>query len=148
VADETDNIIDQLCNIMDTVSEPILKMTDEEIRAEVIDRGEDPDKIAAEVEAKTLLTIKNYKQRHLRAAQQQYENELIASKQRESKLPTSAEDRRALLRLVCRQNPELGVLTLRHRNFEELTEIDITSSLEELQELGALDELRDDQDSE
>jgi hypothetical protein len=140
VADEPNRTIDELCNVMDTVSEPILKMTDAEIRAEVIARGEDPDRVAAEVKGKVLRTVKNYRQRHLNAAQEEYERQAHASQQRRADLPTSPEERRQLLNLVCSRQPEIGsmLLTLRHRDFEELTDADVESSLEELWELGAL----------
>lgn len=148
MADESNRIVDELGNVMDTVSEPILKMTDEEIRAEVIARGQDPDKIAAEVRGKILSTIKNYKQRHLKKAQEEYERETGASQQRQPNLPDSPEKRRELLNLVCSQQPELGpmLLTFQHRDFEELTDADVESSLEELWELGALTDLPKDRD--
>lgn len=148
MADESKSIMDELCNVMDTVSEPILKMTDEEIRAEVIERGEDPDKVAAEVKDKILGTVKNYKQRHLNKAQEEYERETNASQQRRADLPDSPEARRELLNLVCSQKPELGsmLLTLQHRDFEELTDVDVESSLEELWELGALNDLPENSD--
>lgn len=148
MADESKSVMDELCNVMDTVSEPILKMTDEEIRAEVIERGEDPDKVAAEVKGKISSTIKNYKQRHLRAAQEEYERETIASQQRQAELPGSPEARRELLNLVCSRKPELSsmLLTLQHRDFEELTDGDVESSLEELSELGALNDLPESRD--
>lgn len=143
MADESKNVMDELCNVMDTVSEPILKMTDEEIRAELIERGEDPDKVASEVKGKILRTVKNYKQRHLNKAQEEYERESSASQQRQADLPNSPEARRELLNVVCSRKPEFGsmLLTLRHRDFEELTDADVESSLEELWELGALNDL-------
>lgn len=133
---------------MDTVSDPVLQMSDKEILAEAILSGEDPEETAAQVKVLLLSAVRDYRQRRLRDAQEQYERESHASRQPKVNLPSSAEERRLLLSLVCRQKPEIGnaLLTLHHRDFGELTDADVESSLEELQELGALDDLLEGRD--
>jgi hypothetical protein len=148
VPNEPRDILQELRDVMDAVSEPVLQMSDEDLLAEAIESGENPEQAASNLRALLRTSVKDYKQRHLRAAKAEYEREAYASNQCQTRLPTSAEERRALLNLVCKQNPEIGAaLTLRHRNFEVLTDADVTTSLEELQELGALDQLRKDKDS-
>jgi hypothetical protein len=148
VANEPKNIMEELCNVMDTVSDPVLQMSDTEILAEAVQSGEDPEETAAQMKALLLSAVKNYRQRRLGAAQEQYEREAHTSRQQKSNLPSSAEERRMLLSLVCRQTPEIGaaLLTLQHRDLGELTDADVESSLEELQELGALDDLHESED--
>lgn len=139
---EPKDVLDELCNVMDTVSEPVLLMSDEEVLVEAVANGEDPEQSAANVKALLLNAVKEYRQRRLRSAQEEYEREAFASQRRQGSLPDSAVERRRLLNLVCMQKPDIGnALTLRHRDFEELTDGDVESSLEELQELGALDDL-------
>jgi len=148
VANEPKKVIDELCNVMDTVSDPLLQMSDDQVLAETVASGENPEQSAAEVKGLLLIAVKDYRQRRLRSAQEEYEREAFASQQRQAALPDTAEERRLLLSLVCQQRPEIGnALTLRHRHFEELTDADVESSLEELQELGTLDDLRNDKDS-
>lgn len=138
---EPKDVLDELCNVMDTVSEPVLLMSDEELLAEAVASGENPEQSAANVKALLQNAVKEYRQRRLRSAQEEYERETFAS-QRQATLPNSTAERRILLNLVCTQKPDIGnALTLRHRNFDELTDADVESSLEELQELGALDDL-------
>lgn len=139
---EPKDVLDELCNVMDTVSEPVLLMSDEEVLAEAVASGEDPEQSAANVKALLQNAVKEYRQRRLRSAQEEYEREAFASQRRQATLPNSAAERRILLNLVCTQKPDIGnALTLRYRNFDELTDADVESSLEELQELGALDDL-------
>lgn len=139
---EPKEVLDELCNVMDTVSEPVLLMSDEEVLAEAVASGENPEQSAANVKALLQSAVKEYRQRRLRSAQEEYEREAFASQRRQATLPNSTAERRILLNLVCTQKPDIGnALTLRHRNFDELTDADVESSLEELQELGALDDL-------
>lgn len=49
MSDNERNYHQELINLMDMLSEPILTMSDEEIRQEIIEDGEDPDEVAARV---------------------------------------------------------------------------------------------------
>ena len=63
------------------------------------------------------------------------------------KLPESSEERRNLLERVLERLPKLSpklALTYQCRNLSELTDEDVASSLEDLQILGAIEALQED----
>lgn len=130
---------EELCKIMDAISEPVLEMTDEEIIAETVENGESPEKLAHQVKDLLLGSVKNYKQRHLHVAQREYEQEIARMAKRESRIPSSITEQRQLLSHLFARKPHL--LTFQNREFQSLTDRDVTSLLTDFEELGALDDL-------
>lgn len=62
---------------------------------------------------------------------------------RVSRLPSTPEDRRMLLRRTLSQRPQMqeAVVTLQHREFESFTDADVESALKQLDALGMLDDI-------
>jgi hypothetical protein len=54
---KSDDLTGQLTRVMDLLSEPILTMTDEEIRQEIIEDGKDPETVAEQIEKKLRETV-------------------------------------------------------------------------------------------
>lgn len=130
---------EELCRIMDAISDPVLEMTDEEIIADAIENGENPEELANQVKGLLLGTVKTYKQRRLHAAQREYEQEIARMGKRGSRIPPSIKEQRQLLSHLFIQKPQL--LTLQNREFQDLTDGDVASLLMEFEELGTLDDL-------
>jgi hypothetical protein len=131
---------DDLCRVMDAISDPILEMSDEDILLEVQEEGENPDEIATQVKGVLLESVRKYKQRHLHSAQEEYEQEIARIEKHRDKIPSSVEEQRELLAYIFAQQPQL--LTLQNRDFQKFTDADVESLLLDLEALGALDELQ------
>lgn len=132
----------ELRAIMDTLAESVAEASDEDILAEAREAGEDPARTTARVRAVLRRAVKDYEQKPLREAQKAYEESVQSIRARTFVLPNTPESRRKLFTLVMNQKPELGraLLTAQHREFEDLTDVDIQSYLEQLGALGVLDE--------
>jgi hypothetical protein len=86
-------------------------------------------------------TSKKFHQRKLVEAQEAYKREVRNLQRSSFKLPATATEQRALLRLVAAQHAQSGgLLTAKFRDFETLSDADVTSLLEELAALGLLPE--------
>jgi hypothetical protein len=81
------------------------------------------------------------KRSKLRSAMQKHRASVMAYAARKLKLPSSAEDRWALLRACLNNNPDMrqAIVTLQHRNFEDFSDADVESALRQLEMLGVLD---------
>jgi hypothetical protein len=134
----------QLLAIMNALAESAAEASDTDILAEAREAGEDPVQTAARVRAILGRAAKEYEQRNLRKAQQDYDEKVRAFQAHPYVLPKAPEDRRTLLRHVMSRKPKLGeaLLTAQHRDFTDLTDADIESCLEQLGALGVLDELQ------
>jgi hypothetical protein len=84
---------------------------------------------------------RRYLQRKLRESRQEYETAIAEMKGKQYDLPETAGERRQLLNAVLRERPDLEpvVMTAQYRNFNELTDDDVTSFLRQLKTLGLLD---------
>ena len=144
------NYEEELVRTMDAVAESIWEMSDEEVLKEAIENGEDLEKTAERIRLLFCKTYKEHIQRPLYEAQQQYETNIADMARKNEELPNTPAGRRTLLEAFMASHPQMGadLLTAQHRNFSELTDADIKSCLEQLQELGALDEVLPSKDKE
>jgi hypothetical protein len=86
--------------------------------------------------------VKNYQQKQLEKAQEEYEREVAAMKSRHISLPKAPEQRRSLLAAIFSRQPQLrAAFTFQNRGFSELTDQDIENHLRKLALLGVLDEM-------
>lgn len=132
----------ELRAIMDALAESVADASDEDILAEAREAGEDPARTAARIRTVLRRAAKDYEQKPLREAQRAHEESVRSIRARTFSLPRTAESRRELFTLVMNRKPELGqaLLTAQHREFNDLTDADIQSCLEQLGALGVLDE--------
>jgi hypothetical protein len=84
---------------------------------------------------------RQYLQRRLRKSRQAYETAVAEMKGKHCDLPEAPAERRQLLNAILRERPDLEpiVMTAQHRNFNELTDEDVTSFLRQLKILGLTD---------
>jgi hypothetical protein len=83
---------------------------------------------------------RSYLQRKLVESRAAYETALVGLKRESCDLPASADERMQLLQGVLRERPQFQeiVMTAQHREFDELTDEDVTSFLRQLKILGLL----------
>lgn len=103
--------------------------------------GKDPAQTAADVKRVLLDAVTGFEQQKLRAAREAHQQRVRSMTTKSYSLPESAAERRSMLYGLFVRNPEMGaVLTTQHRNFEEMTDQEVESALQELAELGFLEE--------
>lgn len=121
-------------------AEAVLESSDEEIEAEARAEGLDPAEAAEGVRSVLLAAVDRFSgQRRRERSRAEYEARVVAMRQRQPRLPKTADARRQLLALAFRQQPQAaGMLTLQFRDLKGLPDEDVTSCLRQLAELGVL----------
>jgi hypothetical protein len=136
---------ERLDAISDALGDSILAATDQEILEEARLAGLDPNAEAGRLKALMLSTVKAYQQRALREARQSYDAQALRAASKASAIPSDPAKRRELFSFVLAKQPQYSELfTAQHREFTDLTDTDIESYLEDLDELGVLDKLKRD----
>ena len=83
---------------------------------------------------------RKYLQRKLQDSRQAYERAVVEMQTEQHDLPHSATERRQLLDAILRERPDFQpIITAQHRNFNELTDEDVSSFLKQLKILGLSD---------
>ena len=133
----------ELASVWDAFSEAIAQSSDEEILAQAREEGRDPQETAIRVRAILKNALKAHQQAKLREAEERYKKRVIEIYEMQRALPQRPEGRRALLSTVFTKIPEMrsALLTAQHREFETLTDDDVTSCLKQLAYLGVLDKI-------
>lgn len=124
----------------------ILNMTDEEMLAEVVADGEDPKRIAQETKDIFERAITTCGKARLAAARKS----IRSDRQKDSRvLQPNPNAARQKLEKILKQHPEtLSKLTLAVINGEGLSDSDVFSMLEDLEELGVIPPIEKQDDNE
>lgn len=140
MADQTRNYDEELARIMNGLAESALEMSDGELAEELREEGEAPERVTDEVRGVLRRAIKAHRQRGLLTAQKAYEERLLRLGKKKHTLPDTAEGRRGLLMGLLAGNSNVrSLLTAQNRDFTDLPDAEVTSYLEQLHELGALE---------
>lgn len=133
----------ELNAIIDALADSLLGTPDSEILREAQEEGENVEAEVKKVRNVLLNAIKAHQQRRLREAKSQYERRVTGIRERKYGLPSSPEEQRSLLEVVFSRNPGIrsSLLTAQYREFTDLSDADIEGCLEQLKDLGILDEL-------
>lgn len=135
--DETERVLDQLADAIET-GDPI------EIAADLKDSGHDLSEVAAQMKSAALAGVKAFRQQRLHRARERYQESSAKIERRTRQFGVSPGERRQRFFSILESKPSLrSALTMQHRDLNELTDTDIDSALEELEILGALEELDD-----
>lgn len=131
---------EQLANIMNSLADSVLDLSDEELLAELRKEGVDPQAEAERTRQFLRQVSKAHRMRKLENAQLIYEKQVAEMRSKRYDLPTSSSKQRELLAAVFAARPDMqsAFLTAQHRNFEELSDTDVESFLKQLKELGVL----------
>lgn len=135
---------EKLTFISDALADSLVDATDEEILEEARLLGLDSRVEANRVKTLMLETVKTYQQRALREARRAYDAQ-TQQRARVAAIPSTPAERRELFSFVIAKQPQYAeLLTAQHREFTDLTDTDIQSYLEDLDELGVLEKLKPD----
>jgi len=131
-----------LDGILDGLADSIASETPNELLDEARRAGRDSQEIAKHVKTTLEAAIKSFEQRKLEAARQACRLHAAGQSGKSDYIATTAEDRKRQLFAILESNPAIGAaLTTQHRDFEMLSDGDVESALEDLAELGLLDDL-------
>jgi hypothetical protein len=128
---------DAYARLVDALVEDVLSMSDDQIAAEIRERGEDPAAVAARARAVFEKAVREQGKRRLAAAR--------AAVAAEAKAPRKvvrlgAAEARARLERILGGHPAAKKLTLAARKGEGLSDEDVLGLLADLEELGITDE--------
>jgi hypothetical protein len=130
--------------ISGALADSLVDATDGEVLEEARLLGLDPTVEANRVKTLMLETVKMYQQRTLREARRAYDAQ-AQQRARVASIPSTPAKRRELFSFVIAKQPQYAELfTAQHREFTDLTDTDIESYLEDLDELGVLEKLKPD----
>ena len=127
--------------MFDALGESICKESDEEILEDLRNEGIDPEAEAARLKTMMLNSVKVFQQRQLILAREGYRRRVDQLEKKKYPIPESAQERRSLFSFVLRQPQCASLVTAQYRKLKDLTDDDIETYLEDLAELGILDEL-------
>ena len=130
--------------LLDAVEEAILKASDQEILEDIHDEGRDPQKVADEAGKIISCRIAAHRKRKLAAARESYRRAISNVVRPVRSLPDDPAEQRALLASVIASNAGIPqAITMAFRDGKHMTDKDVRSTLEDLAELGFLDDALD-----
>ena len=127
-------------SLHEALTKALFEATEDDLAADVREEGLDPDAVAGEMRSLLSKTVKDFKQKALRAAKEQHREKAAALADVRFQLPPSAAERRQLLDAVISQHQQAGrMLIAQHRDFTALSDEDVDSWLQQFGALGLLD---------
>jgi DNA anti-recombination protein RmuC len=132
----------QIDAVLDALGDYIQGATDDDLRAQANESGEDLAAINEDVKLIFYARLRASRRQRRDDLRTTYRTRADSRPARGSRLPRTFDEKRALLGAILASRPQFDqMLTTQHRKFSELTEEDLDSYLEELAELGVLDEI-------
>lgn len=138
----------EFAKIMDALEEFIIAAPDEEIVADLKARGEDPDAVAQEVRSLLLGAVTQHKKEKLHAAARKHDERLKELKRKKSTIPGTPTERRRLLEQAFGflTTVQPAAATAQYRIFSGTTDEEVSQQLEQLDQLGVLDKLKEEEE--
>jgi hypothetical protein len=138
---------EQAEHALNQLAESIEAAQPSEIEDDIASLGEDLSAIASDMKGAALAGIKKFQQRRLHQARQRSQENSRRIERRTRKVASSPKARRKQFLSLLRASPDFQAkLTVQHRDFNALTDADIESALEDLDALGAMDDLGETED--
>ena len=128
--------------VLDQLADSIEAGDSAEIAGDMKESGHDLNDAVAQMKRAALEGVKAFRQQRLHRARSRYEESSSRIARRVRQFGGSPEERRLKFFSVLEAKPDLRTaLTMQHRDLNELTDSDIESALDDLDVLGALEEL-------
>ncbi len=133
--------------IIDRAAESVLEATDEEIREEMRLAGDDPEEAAERLRAKLRAAAERGRKQRLDKWRRRWQRSVARIEALDFRLPETPADRLDLLYTVVEAEPQLRqMITVQHHELKDLPDKDVSRYLRQLADLGALDDLWDEDD--
>jgi len=141
--DKTDE--QRLDALTDALADSILEESDAENIEELRLSGVNPDSEAARLKAMMLATVKAFRQRALETARAGYSRQIERMERKSYAIPETPAKRRDLFAFLAQRPQFTQFVTAQYRDLDKLTDNDIETYLEDLAELGILENLKRDE---
>jgi Glu-tRNA(Gln) amidotransferase subunit E-like FAD-binding protein len=130
-----------LDGILEGLAESVAREDPQELLEEARAAGQNPEAIAERLKNIVSAALKTFEQRKLDTAREAYRAHSSLNPEKKDKIARTPAERRRQLSAIQLNNPEIAaVLTTQYRGFETSSDEDIESMLEDLAELGFLDD--------
>lgn len=134
-----DDLRRPLDGILEGLAESVAREDPEELLKEARTAGQNPASIAQRLKSVASTTLKKLEQRKLEVARAAYYLRAAKGPQNKESVASTPAERKRQLFAILQSNPDIGaVLTAQHREFENFSDEDVQSALEDLAELGYL----------
>ncbi len=127
--------------MFDALAESICNESDDELLEDLRQEGVDPEAEANRLKDMMLDTLKAFQQRGLVSAQEGYRRRVEQLEKKKYPIPENRQAQRSLFSFVLQQPQYAGLVTAQYRNLKDLSDEDLETCLEDLAELGILDEM-------
>jgi len=128
--------------LIEALGDSVFEADDAEIIEELRESGVDPDKEAARLRGMMLGTVNAFRQQALKTARAAYDQRVEQMSVKTYSIPATPQERRTLFALVAQQPQYAQFVTAQYRDLKDLTDDDIKTCLEDLDELGILRRLQ------
>lgn len=135
------NSSERLEAMFEALAESICNESDGELLEDLRQVGVDPEVEANRLKVMMLDTLKLFQQRRLVSAQEGYRRRVEQLKKKKYPIPENRQAQRSLFSLILQQPQFAGLVTAQYRDLKDLSDEDIETCLEDLAELGILDEM-------
>ena len=127
--------------MVDALAESICNESDDELLEDLRQEGVDPEAEANRLKDMMLDTLKAFQQRGLVSAQEGYRRRVEQLEKKKYPIPENRQAQRSLFSFVLQQPQYAGLVTAQYRDLKDLSDEDLETCLEDLAELGILDEM-------
>lgn len=134
---------EQMFVLATALADTLARAPDAELLETAREAGRDLEATRRAVQETLRSAVRSFKRKRLEAAQAEHLDSVRGIRAGRAKLPTRASEQRALLSNLLKR-PGMAQVTLQFRNFDEMTETDVASLLEQLAHLGLVDDENDD----
>ena len=134
----------KLDTLFPNLAQGVENASPEDLLAEARAEGQDTEQIASSVRSTLLDAVRSFEQRKLHAARHAYRKRSTELRDKRITLPATAIARRALLLTAASNDQRVARVTARFRDLKDISDEDVQSALEDLIELGALDDIGKD----
>ena len=132
---------ERLGAMVDALAESICNESDDELLEDLRQEGVDPEAEANRLKDMMLDTLKAFQQRGLVSAQEGYRRRVEQLEKKKYPIPENRQAQRSLFSFVLQQPQYAGLVTAQYRDLKDLSDEDLETCLEDLAELGILDEM-------
>lgn len=135
-----------LRTLFGNLAESVEQASPEDLLAEAKAAGQDTEKIAADVNTTLLNAVRDFEQRKLHAARSAYRMRSTVRHTRRFVMPATPAERLRMLTDAATKDNRVARVTAKFRDLKDLSDEDVQSALEDLVELGAFDDIGEQND--
>lgn len=130
-----------LRELVGNLAEAVEQASPEDLLAEAKAAGQNTEQIAADVKNTLLDAVLSCEQRKLHAARSAYRIRSTARRTRRFVMPATPAERLRMLTDAAARDQRVAKITAKFRDLTKISDDDVRSALEDLMELGAFDDV-------